>query len=1405
MKRAISPRSRCPFSNLLLFLLATVLSISLSSDKERENFNSSGQLGVRSVKQDSSRSLGFYFEENLGQEQEEVRFLARSEGYRVLLEEGQSRIQLQGGAEIRMQLISRNRDAAPVGSHPLPGPVHYLLGNDPSRWVRDVPRYGKVSIQEIYPGIDLVFYSRDQLLEYDFLVRAGADPSLIEMSFEGTEKIELDNRGNLYLRTGAEEMQLMAPYVYQEIGGQKRALAVDFEIRESGSVGFKVEAHDPDHTLVIDPILVYSSLLGGGRRDVARSLVIDAAGNAYVGGSSEPVGFPTENLLGGSMELDNGFIAKFSPQGELIFTTFVGGTLNDYLFGIDLGPDESIFVTGYTNSLDFPIKNAFQADHAGASDAFLTKISADGTEVLFSTFLGGTFRDDLVPTLRFDYEGDITVDSQGNAYIAGTTRSADFPTRNAFQPSKTDPGIFNFDAFVAKFDTTGDLLYSSYLGGSDTDLIRDIEIDADGALYVVGGTQSADFPRVRANRSVLEGDSRNLSFRRETSEAFLAKISPSGTSLEYSSFIGGSGGDDGAGGLVVEAPDIVYVLGHTDSEDFPIDLPGPASASGDPPSLYRLDRAGKSDLFLVKINTAQARVDMSVLIGGSREEASGRLAKDDHGRLILTGGSRSFDFPLWDPIQGTLTGEQDAVVSAFLPDTGQVLFSIYLGGGGNDWGQAVAAQGDAVFLAGFAAPGRFGRARDFPVARNRGLPGRVLSQEAFVAKLETVSPRLLAPGAEWTGFIRIDTNQNGYPDPRDEVVTIDADLANEALFLSTTRWSSNDILLTNLGGDSVYGGIRFEKPDRDWVVDATVTEMNNGRIQTILIKRTKPDNVEQGQVELIDRDENGVVDAVAITIEGQPTALISLERADIDGDGVADFVTIPWALKEWFFVDGKDTTPDPQVFIPIADTDLDGIPDTIGPDLDGDGLLDSQLPLVPPLSGPSITPDHSLHFAHFGDGEEALFSEILLYSLGTATANVHVDIRDDEGNPLSVDLNGEMVHGETDLQIPVCGLRSLRTDGVGPLVTGSVSVTSDQPIGGVILFGGVVGLAGVGSSPEMVGGFYAPIEANLEEQTSTGIAIKNLEGETATISFTLLTSDGAVAAETTRVVAGLGHLALFASQLFPALDLSEFLGTLVVTAEGRLTATVLQTRPQEFATLPVTHIRGGDGRVLFAHFGEGEGQLFSQFLVLNLNQEAIDFDITVFGADGQRQAYDLNGMEFEPGFRDPPFNLGARGTFSGRTDGEGELVSGWVNLFTAPARRISAVILFGGAVGVAGVPGSELMTAGFLAPIQTDLQSALNTGVALANGERESLKLRFQLFDRNGTLLATTMPLELAARAHKALFIDEFSWLPEPGIALDFDDFSGLLKATSDGPIAAVVLQTRPGQFATMPVSPYSR
>lgn len=397
-----------------------------------------------------------------------------------------------------------------------------------------------------------------------------------------------------------------------------------------------------------------------------------------------------------------------------------------------------------------------------------------------------------------------------------------------------------------------------------------------------------------------------------------------------------------------------------------------------------------------------------------------------------------------------------------------------------------------------------------------------------------------------------------------------------------------------------------------------------------------------------------------------------------------------------------------------------------------------------------------------------------------------------------MDLNGKEVAGELDTTVPASGLRVLRTDGLGSLASGSVTVFSDRELAGVILFSGVIGVAGVGSSLPLPEGFVAPMENNAAQSIRVGIAIMNLEEESVRATLRLYNENGVILATLPDyLVAAKGQAARFLDELFeqdafPDLDLSNLQGTLRVTADGSLAATVLQTRPGEFVTMPVAPLGAGDRKLSFAHFGDGEGLLFSQIMLYNLDANlGATAQLSLKDPAGLPLTVDLNGEDVSGEIE---VAISAGGLRVLRTDGVGDLASGSVSV--SANQPLAGVILFGGAIGVAGVGSSVPLRDGFLAPMENNTTKKIRVGIAIMNLVDEPVSALLELFDEDGTLVATLPDLQIPARGQKAKFLDEL-FKNE-----DLSDFLGVLRVTASNEIAATVIQTRPGQFATIPVAP---
>jgi hypothetical protein len=526
-------------------------------------------------------SLPLSFEINEGQSDAGVQYISRGPGYTLYLAttgasftlndpaEGVNRSDSTDGAVrvkrdeqfLRMEFRGANVQPAVIGFDELPGKVNYFFGSDPHRWRTDIRTYAKVQYRDIYDGVDLIYYGNQGHLEYDFVVHPGADPSLISVGFEGAQGLDVDDHGSLILRmTDRSEVRLRKPRLYQEVNGVQQAVEGDFvqhgpyqpyddrnSTPASHEIGFSVGAYDVTKPLIIDPVLVYESyaLLKSGS---VSGISVDLLGNAYVVGQTSSSDLPMSNAfqgVAGGINVSNLFVMKLNSTGSaLIYSTYLGGSVYDSAGGIAVDSDGNAYVTGGTLSRDFPTTaGAFQPQNRGVENAFITKLSATGS-LVYSSYLGGT---------RVDGGTGIAVDTTGNAYLAGYTSSLDFPTLHAFQASQGGGS----DAFVTKLNADGSgLIYSTYLGGKVDDTARGIAIDAAGCVYITGDTTSSNFPLNHPYQSSFNDWA-----------AFVTKLSPEGSSLLYSTYLGG--GVTIGHGIVVDAAAQAYVVGSTTSTVFP--------------------------------------------------------------------------------------------------------------------------------------------------------------------------------------------------------------------------------------------------------------------------------------------------------------------------------------------------------------------------------------------------------------------------------------------------------------------------------------------------------------------------------------------------------------------------------------------------------------------------------------------------------------------------------------------------------------------------------------------------------------------------------------------------------------------------------------------------------------------
>jgi hypothetical protein len=525
------------------------------------------------------------------------------------------------GAVVRMQILGGNTALQAVGLEQLPGQVNYLLGNDPSRWHTHIPTYAQVAYRDVYPGIDLIYHGQQQL-EYDFVVAPGADPRTIQLGFVGADHLAVDPNGDLVLDTAGQVIRQHQPFVYQEVHGVRQAIPARFVLEDGQRVGFAVAGYDPSQPLVVDPVVSYATYLGGSGQDSGEGIAVDSTGAAYVTGQTSSPDFPTANAFQPDLKAAaNAFVTKFSPDGSsLAYSTYLGGTCAEIGHAIAVNADGNAYVTGTTFSPDFPVTpGAFQTTFGGsgctfASNAFVTQLNADGSALVYSSFLSGRAMDDGY---------GIALDDAGDAYLAGGTDSTNFPTVNPLQGSLHGSS----NAFVSKVNPDGSaLLFSTYLGGSRIDDARGIAVDGAGNAIVAGSTDSTDFPTVAALQPAEAGNF----------DAYVAKLTSDGSALIYSTYLGGSY-IDYALGVAADADGNAYVLGWTESSDFPTT-----------PDAFQTTLRGQANAYVAKLDPAGSALVYSTYLGGREQEIARGIAVDAAGNAYVTGYTRSADFPTVD-------------------------------------------------------------------------------------------------------------------------------------------------------------------------------------------------------------------------------------------------------------------------------------------------------------------------------------------------------------------------------------------------------------------------------------------------------------------------------------------------------------------------------------------------------------------------------------------------------------------------------------------------------------------------------------------------------------------------------------------------------------------------------------
>ncbi|HXW90083.1 MAG TPA: SBBP repeat-containing protein [Terriglobales bacterium] len=700
--------------------------------------------------------LPLIFEANQGQTDPRVRFLARGSGYALFLTAQSAVLALQDAADrsrhsapqaavLSMELVHSNPGADIKGNEKLPGKSNYFLGNDPAQWHANIPQFARVRYADVYPGIDLIYYGNQGRLEYDFEVAPGSDPGLVKFRFGGREPVAIAANGDLEIKLAGGEVRLEAPRVYQRIGEQQRPVQGRFELHGQHEVGIRLGAYDRGHALVIDPVLTYSTYLGGNGNEGCSvilgtglplsgcpAVAVDPATNAYIAGSTTSVDFPLgsspfQSSLRGTANI---FVTKFNSfANTLEFSTYLGGNGTDYTAGVGVDSATDVLVGGTTTSTNFPTTTstyctsvasefksfctlAFQTSPASAHPhAFVSKLDPTGEVLFYSTYLSGNGTEIA--------SGFAVGESDQNAYIIGTTTSSNIPTATSIFPAtlgayQTKPAVgstiqFFMSKIVPTLSEASSLAYSTYFGGgnpsSGVALGGGIAVDINNNVYITGGTNflhvgaSNDFPILNAYQGCLDVVASTSTTSCPTSvtatDAFAAEFNPNavtGSQLLYSTYLGGSGNDIGYG-IATDGTN-AYVTGSTASADFPI------TGTGVYQSSYG---GGPSDAFLAKLanpittgsTPGLVTLGYSTFLGGLATDVGLAVAVDNEQGARLAGWTNSPNIPeLNNSIQAGYAGGNDAFV-ARIDTTGTTPtapghYFTYLGGTGADYGTGIA-------------------------------------------------------------------------------------------------------------------------------------------------------------------------------------------------------------------------------------------------------------------------------------------------------------------------------------------------------------------------------------------------------------------------------------------------------------------------------------------------------------------------------------------------------------------------------------------------------------------------------------------------------------------------------------------------------------------------------------------
>lgn len=642
---------------------------------------------------------------------------------------------------VQFTLLNAAANPVAVGENPQPGQANYFVGNKRSKWHTGIPMYGQVRYQNVYPGIDLVYYGNHRQVEYDFDLAVGADPSQIKFQVTGADSLSISDSGDLVMTVGTGQLEFKAPAIYQEVNGKKTQVAGQYQVN-GNEIDFAVADHDSSKPLVIDPVLVYSTYLGGRGNDYGIAIGVDSTGNAYITGNTSSPDFPlsSSGTVTNSTNSDPLFVAKLDVSGAtILYADYIEGSSEEDPQALAVAADGTVYVGGETYSSDFPTVAPFQAAlNSGGESLFISKLSPDGSTLEYSTYLGGSSSQNL---------SGLALGPNGEIMVGGSTNSSDFPTANAIR--STFPATGRDDdtpeaAFATELTADGSsLIYSTYLSGTTftgdgscyycslyTE-VTDIRADAAGNMYIAGRTDATDFPTTSGvYQATFPGTTSGVD---EQTTAFVTKLTSTGQ-LGYSTYLAAIGAtyvETYPYDLAVDSNGEVYVDGYLDSGTLPSIGGGVCTSSC-------------GQYFLVRLSATADALNLSTMLPQNINQVQ-QMKLDSNGNVFLLGSQQggtpnpSTNAP---PLENAIespdsTASEDGYLLELDPGATQVLFGSMLGGA--EWddaeGMAIDKNG-AVYITGQT------QSSDFPVTETSYQQTLGGSADSFIAKIDmnTVAP-----------------------------------------------------------------------------------------------------------------------------------------------------------------------------------------------------------------------------------------------------------------------------------------------------------------------------------------------------------------------------------------------------------------------------------------------------------------------------------------------------------------------------------------------------------------------------------------------------------------------------------------------------------------------------------------